>query len=113
MAERSELEVGFPPQVRYSTCLVPAFVLNHGHIHRRPQSLSNSSPSRTFEEGKRSSGAARAHGTVSFVTTADFATATRETSDPSSNGRNAEDGNSELEGEESAGKPGPGYDLHV
>lgn len=109
MAERSELEVGFPTLVRYPTRL-PArvSVLKPSEC---PQSLSHGSPSRTLE-GKRSSGMARVHGAVSLVTMADFATATKLTSDASGNSTEPKDTNSELEGEPT-GKPGVGFDLPV
>lgn len=49
MAERSELEVGFPTQVRYSTCLLALVsVLNQMNVHshyrmlRRPVPLKES-----------------------------------------------------------------------
>ena len=51
-------------------------------------------------------------GAVSLVTTADFATASQDTSDPPGNDKELKDANSELEGEP-AGKPGAGYDLPV
>jgi hypothetical protein len=109
MGSRSELEVGFPTQVQYSTCL-PVLVCTKSN--QCPQSLTHSSPSRTLE-GKRSSGLARAHGgAVSLVTMADFATATRLTCDGSGTVKDPKDVNSELEGEPT-GKPGVRYDLPV
>jgi hypothetical protein len=110
MAERSELEVGFPTQVRYSTCLPPLVsVLNRMDV----QTLSHGSPSRTLE-GKRASGMARVHGAVSLVTMADFATATKVVSDTSGNGKEPKDSdpNSELEGEPTE-KPGVGFDSDL
>jgi len=85
LAERSELEIGLPSQSVFDT-----------------------SQTRTLE-GKRSSGVAQVHGTVSLVTMADFRTGTQHTSDPSGSGKDA---NSELEGE-AASKPEAGYDLSV
>jgi len=84
LAERSELEVGFPSQ-----------------------SNSHSLPTSQAYEGKRRSAAV--HGAVSLVTMAEFRTGTQITEDLLNNEKDA---NSELEGEPSK-KPGAGYDLSV
>jgi len=71
LADRSQLEMGLPTQSFPS-------VSRASHLH-------------TFE-GKRSSGAARTHDTVSFVIPMDLGTATHSTSEPSEvgKGRNLE-----------------------
>jgi len=84
LAERSELEVGFPSQYN-----------------------SHSLPSSRAFEGKQTSAAV--HGAVSLVTMADFRTGSQITEDLPSNEKDA---NSELEGEPSK-KPGAGDDLPV
>ena len=106
LAERSELEVGFPSQVRYSTSLRVGLCIESNDLVSRPQSNSHSLPSQTHD-GKRTSAAA--HGAVSVVTMADFRTGTQITEELSGTGKDAD---SELEGEPSE-KPGAGDDLSV
>ncbi|SRR5260221_5339172 len=108
LAERSELEVGFPSQVRYSTSLRVGFCIESNDLVSHPQSTnSHSLPSSRAYEGKRTSAAV--HGAVSLVTMADFRTGTQITEDLPSNEKDA---NSDLEGEPSE-KPGAGDDLSV
>ena len=106
LAEPSELEVGFPPQVRYSTSLRVGLCIELNDLGSRPQSNSHSLPSQTYE-GKRTSAAA--HGAVSVVTMADFGTGTQIIEDLSGNGTDAD---SKLE-DGPSGKPGGGDDLSV
>ncbi|KAH9956362.1 hypothetical protein BC827DRAFT_1232340 [Russula dissimulans] len=84
LTERSELEIGLPPQ-----------------------SISHTSQSH-FTEGKRTSGA-RGHGTVSFMSVADFNTATHNTSEASGIGKYV---TSESEGD-LAGKSAANHDLSM
>lgn len=97
LAERSELEVGFPSEVRDSTSATSgASVLNRNDVvSHYPQFNSHSSPSSSgAREGKRTS--TTVHGSVSLVTMADFRTGTQITEDLPGSERDA---NSELEGE--------------